>query len=161
MADHEQAQIAQEPITGFQGLLGYRLVEWSDGHAVVELDIADPHRNRAGVLHGGVIMTLIDAAGGFSGTYCTVPGNVRRSMSLSISTNFLGQETEGAVRAVARRTRAGKNIFFTTVEVFGRDGVLIGTGEGVYRLRGGYENPEGKPMPPLARGARWRSGKAG
>jgi uncharacterized protein (TIGR00369 family) len=161
MADQVHDPIEQEPITGFQDLLRYRVVEWRDGHAIIELDIADRHRNRAGVLHGGVIMTLIDAAGGFCGTYCPVPGNVRRGMSLSINTNFLGQTTEGTVRAVARRTRAGKKIFFTSVEVFSQDGNLIGTGEGVYRLRGGYESAEGKPMPPLVRGARWRADRAG
>ncbi|MBM3596781.1 MAG: PaaI family thioesterase [Alphaproteobacteria bacterium] len=156
MAEDAHDPIQQEPITGFQNLLGYRLVEWREGHAVLELDIADRHRNRSGVLHGGVIMTMIDAAGGFSGTYCAVPGNVRRGMSLSISTNFTGQATDGIVRAVARRTRGGRKIFFASVEVFS-GGELIGTGEGVYRYRGGYEDPRGKPMPPPARGSRLRT----
>jgi uncharacterized protein (TIGR00369 family) len=156
MADDNYDPIKHEPITGFQGLLDYRIREWRDGHAVVELEMADRHRNRAGVLHGGVIMTMIDAAGGLSGTFCAVPGNVRRGMSLSISTNFTGQATDGLVRAIAKRTRGGKKIFFASVEVYAGE-ELIGTGEGVYRYRGGYESPEGKPMPPLVRGSRARS----
>ncbi|MBM3573818.1 MAG: PaaI family thioesterase [Alphaproteobacteria bacterium] len=146
-----------EPVTGMENTLGYRLIEWRDGHAVVELTIGDQHRNRAGVLHGGVMMTMLDTAGGYCGTYCPIPGNTRRAMSLSITTSFTGQATDGKVRAIGRRTRAGKSIFFASMEMVGEDGSLVATGEGVFRLRGDYENQDGLPMPPLARGARART----
>ena len=38
-----------EPPTGLQRLMGYHLAEWSDGRAMVELEIGPPHLNRAGV----------------------------------------------------------------------------------------------------------------
>ena len=49
-----------EALVGFNAELGFRLVEWEEGRAVMALDIQAKHRNRSGVLHGGVMATLID-----------------------------------------------------------------------------------------------------
>ena len=49
-----------EPPGGFAQLVGYRLDEWELDYAEVDLDLERRHLNRTGVLHGGVIATLID-----------------------------------------------------------------------------------------------------
>lgn len=40
--------------------LGIRLTEIGDHHAVMEVDVADIHRNYYGGAHGGLIATLVD-----------------------------------------------------------------------------------------------------
>ena len=61
-----------------------------------------------------VLATLIDTACGFAGCYCAEPGRVRRAVTLTMSTSFLGQAAAGDIlTAKARRTGGGKNIFFT------------------------------------------------
>lgn len=137
--------LAIDAPSGFRRLLGYRLAEWRDGFAVIELELDGRHLNRSEVVHGGVYGTLIDAAGGYAGCYCTVPGNVRRAFTLSLSTSFVASTAAGRLRAIARRSGGGRSIFFARVEVVDEAGRLLATGEGVYRYRRGSERPEGVP----------------
>lgn len=130
---------------GFAALTGYRLVDWRDGEAAVEIDIGPQHMNRSEALHGGVIATLVDVAGGYAGTYCTVPGNVRRALTLSLTCSFVGAVHGGTIRAVASRRGGGRRIYTSTCEVRGPDGTLVAVGEAVYRYRSGSEDPEGSP----------------
>ena len=58
---------AYEQRVGLPVLMGYRLTEWSAERAVVELVVGPQHLNRSGVLHGGVLATLLDSALGFAG----------------------------------------------------------------------------------------------
>ncbi|HEY0700261.1 MAG TPA: PaaI family thioesterase [Micromonospora sp.] len=46
----------------FSTLLGARLIGFGDGEAVVELDIADHHRQQFGLVHGGVLAYCADNA---------------------------------------------------------------------------------------------------
>lgn len=132
--------------SGFRQLIGYRLTEWSDGHAVVHLVIGPRHLNRGGVIHGGVITTLIDAAGGYAGCYCGVNGHVRRSVTVSLSTSFLSQAISGTITATARVRGGGRKLFATSVEVTADDGRLIAIGDGIYRYRSGSERADGVPL---------------
>lgn len=138
--------LAIDAPSGFRRLLGYRVAEWGDGYAVIELELDDRHLNRSEVVHGGVYGTLIDAAGGYAGCYCTVPGNVRRAFTLSLSTSFVASKASGRLRAIARKSGGGRSVFFAHVEVLDEGGRLIATGEGVYRYRRGSERPEGVPL---------------
>ncbi len=47
---------------GLGGLLGFRLVEWEPGRAVVELRPTAAVANITGSVHGGVLYTLADSA---------------------------------------------------------------------------------------------------
>jgi len=144
----DQIQIAAEgqsieaPV-GFNKALGFRLSEWGPGHAVMELDLEEMHLNRAGVLHGGVLGTLIDAACGFCGVWTPPDAPIVKAMTLTLTTNYLGQVREGRVRATATRKGGGRKIFFAAAEVTAADGTLLAMGEGSYRLRG--SDPYGTP----------------
>jgi uncharacterized protein (TIGR00369 family) len=131
--------LTDEEPSGFQRLLGYRLVEWGEGHAALELDVEARHLNRAGVLHGGVLTTLIDTACGFAGTWTGEPGRRRLTVTLSLTTSFTGQVTTGTVRAVGRKVGGGRKIYACTAEVFGPDGAVIAVGQGSFRYRPGSE----------------------
>lgn len=129
----------------FNQLLGFRISEWREDHVELELDIEQRHTNRSGVVHGGVLASLIDAAAGFAGCYCTVPGNVRRALSLSVTTNFTGQARDGMIKVVGRKRAGGRTIYFASVEVFNQQDDLIAIGEATYRYRKGSETLEGVP----------------
>ncbi len=129
--------------SGFRQLVGYRASDWSDGAATVELTIGPRHLNRGGLLHGGVITTLIDAAGGYAGCYCALKGHVRRSVTVSLSAQFISPARSGTIKAHARARGGGTRLFISTVEVVDGDGKLIALGEGVYRYRAGSETAEG------------------
>lgn len=126
------------PMAAFSQVVGFKVVEWRRDHCALELRIKPHHRNRSGVVHGGVSMTLIDAACGYSGSY-TEPGEPPKlSSSLSITVGFVGNVKSGVLRAVARRTGGGSRTFFATAQVLDEKGNLIAQGESVFR----YRSPE-------------------
>lgn len=135
-----------EPRSGFQELLDYHLTEWSEDRAVLELSIERKHCNRAGLVHGGVLATLIDTSCGFAATYCPHPGRVRRVVTLQLTTSFTGQARHGILRAVGRKKAGGSRIVFCSSEIFDANGKLIAMGEGTFRYRTGSESPEGVPL---------------
>lgn len=132
--------------TGFQALLGHRIVEWSEGLAVAELAVGPQHLNRNGFLHGGVLTALIDTVCGYAGCYCAVPGRVRRAMTLSLTTNFTAQVNGGVIKAVGRKQTGGSRIFYCSGEVLDKDGMLLAIGQGTFRYRSGSESAEGVPQ---------------
>ena len=127
----------------FGSYLGFEVVTWEADHACLALEIQPFMLNRSGLLHGGVIVALLDAAAGYAGTYCTVPGNVRRGMTLSLSTSFIGQATAGRIRADARVIGGGRSTFFARVEVRDESDKLVAAGDCTYRLRSNSIDPRG------------------
>ena len=137
-----------EPASGFQDLLGYRLARWEEGLSEMELIIDRRHLNRAGVVHGGVLTTLLDTAMGFSATYCALPGRVRRVVTLSLSTSFLGQARHGTLVAHGTFRGGGRKIVSCSGEVRLREtGAVLAVAEGMFKYRTGSEHPEGVELP--------------
>ena len=130
----------------FADLVGYELTVWREDYAEVTVEVGAQHMNRSGVLHGGLLTTIMDAVCGYSGTWCGAPGRVRRAFTLSLNSHFVGAVNAGAtLTAVGRRTGGGRQIFFATCEVRDQEGRLVGQGEGVFRYRGGSGDPQGIP----------------
>ncbi|MES1941242.1 hypothetical protein T5B8_13430 [Salinisphaera sp. T5B8] len=128
---------------GFAAHLGFEFVEWVPDRAVLQLDIQEWHLNLAGVLHGGILATLLDIAGAAAGSYCPYPGRIRKAITLSMTTTFTGQASVGMVRAIGRRRAGGQRIFNSSVDIVDADERLLAIGEGTYRLRRGSEDPRG------------------
>src|SRR5260221_4624257 len=82
--------LESETMRGFNVLLGYRLAEWRDDFARLELVLEPKHLNRSGVVHGGVLATMLDVTLGYAGVFTAEPGRVRRAVTLSMTTSFLG-----------------------------------------------------------------------
>lgn len=132
--------------SGFRQLLGYRVEEWKEGYARLALTIGPRHLSRNGRVHGGVITTLVDAAGGYSGSYCPVAGHVRRTLTVSLSTQFIAPVKTGTLIATGQVRGGGKQLFFATVEIRDGEGNLVAVGEASYRYRKGSEDSSGVPM---------------
>lgn len=134
------------PSAGYGKLIGYRLAAWRADYAEVELELGPQHLNGHGIPHGGLIATLLDTACGYAGVYCTVPGNVRHAVTLSLTTQFVGQVRDpGRLRAIGRKTGGGRSIYFATGEVLDAGGRLIAQATATFRYRKGSEDPAGQP----------------
>lgn len=143
-ARQHPGQSSNEPF-GFQRLLGMQIVEWGDDHAVVELVIGEQHLNRSGIVHGGVLTSLLDTALSLAGLYCPVPGHVRRGMTLSLTSTFIAPARAGVLRAVGRRRGGGRATFMASGEVLDEAGSVVAMGEGAFRVRRDSQSLEGVP----------------
>ncbi len=116
--------------------LGITLVEWLPDYVVFQLKIdSQKHLNRSGVIHGGVLLSLIDTACGFSGVYDANSESPLRAATLSLATNFVAPISGGTLHAVGRKRGGGENIFFASAEVTNQMGEIVGIGEGSFRYR--------------------------
>ncbi|RBW51305.1 PaaI family thioesterase [Marinobacter sp. F3R11] len=137
-------QLEAENTNGFREVLGFTLTEWGPERAVITAQMAERHLNRNGFVHGGVFASLLDSASGLSGTYCSVPGNIRRCITISLNTHFMNPVKDGFLEVEARVVSRGRKIFFVESKIT-CEGTLIATGQGTFRYVFGGENEEGVP----------------
>ena len=73
-----------------------------------------------GVLHGGVLMSLADAAGGVC-AFLNLPADAS-TVTIESKTNFLGAIREGTVLARSRPLHVGKTTIVVETDVFDASG---------------------------------------
>lgn len=146
MSQCQGGETSPQALMGYHELLGMQVVEWHDGHAVVELTIEPKHLNRSGNVHGGVLASMLDSALSLSGLHCEVEGNIRRGMTLSLTTTFLEPARQGVLRATGRLRGGGQKTFMTSGDIVDENGRLVAMGEGAFRRRSGSESTAGMPM---------------
>lgn len=135
-----------EDLPGFHKLLGYRQVSWELNRAVISLELKPEHLNLGGVIHGGVLTSLLDIAMAEAGTYCPFPGRLRKAITLTLTTTFTGQFSGGVITVTGEKRAGGTRIFNSTGEVKDQQGNLLAIAEGTFRIRSGSEKPEGVPI---------------
>jgi uncharacterized protein (TIGR00369 family) len=128
----------------FHRLLGLTLEHWEDGLARVACVADERHRNRSGITHGGLVLSLIDQAAAYAGLWCSVPGNLRKAVTLDLDCRFTGQVSGGRLVAEGRVVQRGRNIFFCRTEVFDEAGQMVAFGASTHRWRAGSETHEGQ-----------------
>jgi uncharacterized protein (TIGR00369 family) len=134
----------RSPFTDHIGLI---LLEWREDFARIALDLQPYHLNRNGIAHGGVILSLIDDTAGACGNWCSVPGNVRLSVTVDMSVGFAARAAAGRLIATGRVISQGRSMFFARTEVHDAAGTLVGFGQSTHRRRRGSESIEGIPAP--------------
>ncbi len=130
----------------FHGQLGIEIVEWREGFARIALDILPKHLNRSGILHGGVLLTMLDEAGSLCGVWCSVKGNRRSSVTVDLDCRFVGQSSTGRVFGTGELVSHGRSIYFTRIEITGPDGRKLAYGSSTHKWRRGSETVEGSPQ---------------
>ena len=126
--------IAARP-SAFNQAVGLRLADWVEGRATVELDVTGDHLNRSGVVHGGVLMTMIDVACGYAGTWTAAADGARLCVTLDLTTSFVAPALAGRLTTIATVTGGGRKIFFARAEVRDAAGALLAMGQGSFRYR--------------------------
>lgn len=114
----------------FAKLLGIELDDVSSGTATLGINVRDDLKQNHGVVHGGVIASLIDTATAFAIISLLAPGERVTTVDLTIT--YLRPLTEGRVTAVAKVLRAGRRLLVVSAEVFGKDKKLATTALSTY-----------------------------
>jgi len=87
--------------------LGFEITEAGQGRAVVQMRVHDRHRNIHSTVHGGVLASLADSAGGMATHMAAARGS--RVATIELKINFLEPVEGGIVTAEARVVRIGKH----------------------------------------------------
>ena len=106
--------------------LGFRLAEITDGGCRIELDVAAPHFQPFGIVHGGVIATLLDTATFWAGFY-VLPEDAGL-VNVDLKLNYLKAVVGGRLLATGKCLRAGRQLSYTEASVTDEKGELVAHG---------------------------------
>lgn len=113
--------------------MGITLTAWSAGYAEMQLPTSRNLTNRTGRIHGGVICSLLDSVSGYAGLYAPPGEPALRSLTLSLTTNFLASGEGDMLIAKGYVERKGRSLFFTRAEVWLDDTLLLATAVGTFK----------------------------
>ena len=108
---------------GWMEHLGARVAEAVPGRVVIELEAGPQHRHGGGVVQGGVITQIADAAMGMSLATLQDDGSWNTTIELKI--NFVRPAVEGLLRAVGRVIEMRQSLLFSEADVVDGQGRLI------------------------------------
>jgi uncharacterized protein (TIGR00369 family) len=101
---------------GWMETLGARITEAAPGRVVLELVAGPEHRHGGGVVQGGVITQIADAAMGMS--LATLQEDRMWNTTIELKINFLRPAVDGRLRAVGRVIEMRRTLLFGEADVF-------------------------------------------
>jgi uncharacterized protein (TIGR00369 family) len=84
---------------------------------------------------------------GAAGNWCSVPGNVRLSVTVDLTVSFVARAATGRLIATGRVIGQGRAMFFVRTDVHDEAGTLVAFGQSTHRRRRGSETIQGVPAP--------------
>ena len=111
------------PRAGWRETVGARIAEVDPGRVVVELDAHAGHRHEGGIVQGGIITQIADAAMGMSLMTEQQDGFANTTVELKI--NFLRPVVGGRLRAVGRVVEIRRTLLFGEADVFDSEDRLV------------------------------------
>ena len=107
----------------FDALLGTEWIDDDPDHARGRLQVRDELRQPVGVLHGGVMSTLIESVCSRA-TALAVGGDGMLALGQSISVSFIRPVTQGHAEVLARARHRGRTTWVWDAEVSDAEGRL-------------------------------------
>ena len=108
---------------GWMETLGARITEAEPGRVVLELEAGPQHRHGGGVVQGGVITQIADAAMGMS--LATLQEDGLWNTTIELKINFIRPVVSGRVRAVGRVVEMRQTLLFGEADVLDEEGRLV------------------------------------
>jgi len=103
--------------------LGARVAESELGRVVLELEVGTRHMQSNGVVQGGVMTQIADAAMGMS--LATLQEDGQWNTTIELKINFLRPVVEGRLRAVGRVVEMKQTLLFSEADVLDDKGRLV------------------------------------
>ena len=115
----------------FNDLCSLEIAERRGGHCTVVCRAGEKHMNPHGTVHGGLLVTMMDVAGGYAARTLD-SGETVRCVTQTASTVFLRPGVPGTLTAEGDVIRRGRHIVVATVCVFDSERNLLTKGEFTY-----------------------------
>jgi uncharacterized protein (TIGR00369 family) len=129
--------------SAFPSHLPMRVMEVTMDTSRVELDIAPCHLQLFGIVHGGVIATLVDTATFWAG-FGPLPDDAGL-VNVDLKLNYLESAASGRLISIGRRIRAGRTTSYTEAYVHTGEGRLVAHGTSTLMALPGKGIPVGIP----------------
>lgn len=126
-----------EKVIPFHRVLGLELIEMREGYAAIKIPfrqelVGDPRTNR---IHGGVISTAMDAAGG-AACITTLSGMDDQIATIDIHIDYLQAGRPEAIIVEGHIIRNGNSIIFTQMTARHQDDdKVLAQARAVYRVK--------------------------
>lgn len=106
------------------GALGIRVESYDPKCVVVAIDVDKRHLQHAGIVHGGVFVTLAESAASMAASL-SVEAHKFRVMGMEINANHLRPVSEGCVRARSKLIYQGKSTMVYEIRVCNENEELV------------------------------------
>jgi len=113
-------RMASTPVYGW---LGSSVVSASEGGVEIAMEAGPEHLNLQGLVHGGVIATLLDSASGTAVRTKVGPG--RRHVTAQLNVNYLSPAQPGRLVARGTAVRVGVSVAYAEAEVTDEKGRVV------------------------------------
>ena len=124
-SDNHFLHAAQRTVP-FLDLLGVQPISAQNGRAEFELTVGETHLRTLGLLHGGVVASLLDTAMGFAAV-TKAPENFH-VVTVQLNVNFIAPSKAGdTLTAVGEVQHTGRKTAVVRGEIKNQSGTLIGT----------------------------------
>ena len=119
------------PDSPFVTDLGLKIVEWTQGRAVLSVELTERLQNRHGSGHGGVTATLLDVALAVAARSLT--GEWKMEGTITLNLQFLSP-ARGRLIAEGRLLKVGASMAFCEGEARDQNGTLIAKATATYKI---------------------------
>lgn len=123
---------APVPEGNLNSLLGFAVRQRDKGHLILSAEVRPDLCNRRGVLHGGVVSALLDAAlGGAVVSGITVD---EWCATVQLSIQFLEGARRGPLTAEGVLLRRGQRVAFAAGEARDAEGLVVARAQGTWHI---------------------------
>ncbi|KIL40192.1 thioesterase [Gordoniibacillus kamchatkensis] len=117
----------------FWGYLGCRIVSADEraGRIVISLDVKPHHLNLLGIIHGGVLSSLLDNAMGLA---VMLARPEEKAVTTNLNVHFVSSLREGTLLVTAEVVHQSRRMITCTGSIHGDGGQLTAMGTGSFRV---------------------------
>ncbi|MCU6710619.1 PaaI family thioesterase [Paenibacillus sp. J5C_2022] len=124
-------RLAERAKSTFWGLLGCEVVHADEKRATICLEVAPSHLNLLGIVHGGVMMSMMDSA---MGIVVMLAETNDSALTANMNTHFLANIGSGQLLCESELLHRSGRTLTLLAEVKDEAGKLLAWGSGTYRI---------------------------
>ncbi|UCF91727.1 MAG: PaaI family thioesterase [Desulfobacterales bacterium] len=128
-------------------LLSMEIRDVGIGYAVLAIDLAQKHLQPFGIVHGGVLASILDAAA-FWSVFYEVEDASAGVTTVDLKLNYLAPATSGQLIAKGRRIKLGQTLGYAEAQVVNDKGQIVAHGTSTLMILPGKAIAAHPPLPP-------------
>lgn len=121
-------------IYGFGSHIGLNIDALADGRSTLSLRLQDHHRNFFGIVHGGVILTMLDQTCGAALRSTRPAGAPQGSVTIDLQTVFVAAAKGDQLFGYGTCLRIGRSVAQCSARIEDAEKTLVATATGTFKL---------------------------